>query len=111
MTNYSKGRRREWAAIKFLTDSGFTAYRTAGSKGAFDVIAHDDKCVRFIQIKSESKKTSRLSDISSIEAISVPECATKELWVFRDYVGWHTVYLISGQEEIYPDKCKVVFYV
>lgn len=38
MTRYASGRRKEWAARKWLEARGYTVTRSAGSKGLWDLV-------------------------------------------------------------------------
>jgi hypothetical protein len=79
--------------MKDLNEQGFTTLRTAGSHGAFDVVAFSRECVMFIQCKVEKKSpTSIISrykkykdDIDRIGLTELPKHAiVKELTVKVD---------------------------
>ena len=58
--NYQRGRRFEWEVKKDLEKQGYAVMRTAGSHGAYDLIAIYDGTslyVRFIQCKVVKKLT------------------------------------------------------
>ena len=55
---YVKGRRWEWKVKKQWEQDGFLVYRSAGSKGAADLIAIKDGQVYLIQVQV-NKKPSR----------------------------------------------------
>jgi len=63
MTNYTKGRRKEYAICEQLRKQGFDiVVRTAGSHSKIDIFAidSDNKIIKFIQSKrvlSETMKT------------------------------------------------------
>jgi len=61
MTNksYAAGRRAEYKCIEHLREAGWSAVRTAGSHGPFDVVAWTDHQILFIQVK----KVCALKDI------------------------------------------------
>lgn len=59
MTNYQSGVRVERKAVQFLANHGYVAMRSAGSKGAFDVIGINEQGIRFIQCKSSSETISK----------------------------------------------------
>ena len=48
---YRAGRRLEYKCIQELRRRGFSAQRTAGSRGPFDVVAWTNRNVHFIQVK------------------------------------------------------------
>ena len=50
-TPYERGRSAEYSTIEELRHQGFSAQRTAGSKGPFDIIAWDADAVLLIQVK------------------------------------------------------------
>jgi len=50
--SYTKGRRIEYLAKKILENEGYQVFRSAGSKGPWDLIALKDHDIRFIQVKS-----------------------------------------------------------
>ena len=55
MTNYSKGRKKEYEIMHQLEREGWTVLRTAGSHGFADLIAINKKerKIRFIQCKPD----------------------------------------------------------
>lgn len=52
MSNYAKGRRREYRVQRILELAGYQTIRAASSKGIADVIAVRGREVRFISVKS-----------------------------------------------------------
>jgi len=52
---YVKGRRWEWKVREKLEREGFVVYRSAGSKGAADLIAIKNSQVYLIQVKVNKK--------------------------------------------------------
>ena len=54
MTRYERGRSFEYRVIKELRDRGFYVLRSAGSKGAFDLVAFDKDRVFLIQVKKKN---------------------------------------------------------
>lgn len=113
MSNYTKGTGIENRIIKFLESCGYCAVRSAGSKGAFDVVAYNEKIIRFIQSKYTSDPNrSYTSDIKKMEAVKVPSNATKELWIYESNRGFtKCVFLTGVRGAIHiPDKARLVFY-
>jgi Holliday junction resolvase-like predicted endonuclease len=95
-TKYSKGRAIEQRVMTFLKMSGFSAMRSAGSKGVFDIIAYNKEMVRFIQIKSGAspRKSMYKADIESIMSTEVPPVlSSRELWIHKDNVGFTEIYI------------------
>ena len=81
----AKGRRNEHKAMRILQAAGYHVTRAAGSLGMFDVMAINAQGVRLIQVK-----TNRDASPLEREAIGLfdglPANATKEVWIFLDYV-------------------------
>ena len=92
MTNYRRGTEKERQAMKELERVGYTAMRTAGSHGPFDVIAVAPQGIRLIQIgrvKKGNSYTGKLREaIEEIQDIPTPTGASKEVWIWRDHKGW-----------------------
>lgn len=82
--NYAKGRRLEYSIKKKLEKEGFTVFRTAGSHSACDLIAVNQKTIRFIQLKS-SKKERKPYDSETDKFIKylprLPFGFHRELWI------------------------------
>ncbi len=57
MKRYSKGRRHEWRLRDMLRREGYVVYRSAGSKGAADLIALKDSQAYLIQVKVNKRPT------------------------------------------------------
>lgn len=95
VTNYQRGRDKEYEVIKILEKAGYTAFRTAGSHGVFDVIAINPLGTRFIQVKREKKPASYDNDIEAVQGVALPPHSTAELWVWRDGTGWVTQKIIK----------------
>jgi len=91
MTQYTKGQRYQYKARDELIEDGFQVMVSARSLGMFDMIAWDFYSVRWIQIKSYSKK--RFHDLSpaelkEIEEIPIPCGYDKEIWIWFKRKGW-----------------------
>lgn len=113
MTNqYARGRRIEQTIVKFLNDNGYKATRSAGSKGAFDVIAFSPNVIRFIQSKyTDDPKRSFAGEIRKIIEAKVPDCATKELWIYVKDKGFAEVHFISKPKNVViPKKVRVIIH-
>jgi len=110
--NYQRGRRLEWQVKKDLEADGWHAMRTAGSHGAYDIVAVRDKDdlteVKFIQCKSGGKKlnvtklSNELWEKSPIQgAVNVVAnnkavYITVELIVKKHGEGTYTVYPLES---------------
>lgn len=55
MNQYQRGRRVEQEVIDFLGTRGYDCIRSAGSKGAADIVAVHDQEICFIQVKLNDK--------------------------------------------------------
>ncbi len=86
-----KGSRNEHRAIRILEAAGYYCTRAAGSLGIFDIVAISGQGVRLTQVKSNRPPCP--AEREAIELFPVPQNATKEIWVFRDYARTP---LISG---------------
>lgn len=113
MTKYDSGRRVEYAVQKWLAESigKYGTTRSAGSKGAFDVIAYNPYMVRFIQVKRETAKTSYKADLSRMEGVELPPSCSKELWVYTKGKGFTLIYVLGDipVELSFPDGAEVVY--
>lgn len=55
MTNYANGRAFEYRVMELLRDAGYTVVRSAGSKGAADLVAIKPGQVLFVQCKTSGQ--------------------------------------------------------
>lgn len=55
MNQYQRGRRVEQEVIDFLGEHGYDCIRSAGSKGAADIVALNDSEILFVQVKLTDK--------------------------------------------------------
>jgi hypothetical protein len=53
---YTQGRQTEYRVVKYFTNAGYKAWRTAGSHGPFDVIAVSKHDIILAQVKSYQDK-------------------------------------------------------
>jgi Holliday junction resolvase len=80
-----KGSRNEHKAMPILQAAGYDVTHAAGSLGMFDIVAINAQGVRLIQVKTNrdasplERETIQLFD-------GLPANATKEVWIFLDYV-------------------------
>lgn len=97
MTVYDGGANVERKAKKELESSGYYVVRSAGSKGAFDLIAIPMKnhieltpnVIRLIQCKkSSSEKGNYKKDRLAIDSLSFPINVRKEIWIWVKKEGW-----------------------
>lgn len=81
----AKGSRNEHKAMKILHAAGYHVTRAAGSFGMFDVIAINAHGVRLIQVKSNRDASPQERECIQLFD-GLPANATKEVWIFLDYV-------------------------
>jgi Holliday junction resolvase len=78
--NYVAGRRREYRAMRILEGQGYDCVlRTAGSHGAFDVIAIGSTNIRAVQCKPDYVTP---AERESLQELQVPSNVSKEIWRF-----------------------------
>lgn len=94
-----RGTRFEWKARDELRKAGYLVVRSAGSLGAFDLIAINEKEIRLLQIKATNAATplSGLyhSEMDELAKVTHPPNATIEFWCWRRRDGWEKVHLNS----------------
>lgn len=92
MTQYSRGRIIQYKARDQLLEDGFQVMTSARSLGIFDMIAWDEFSVRWIQIKSCSKKRFYLEkiELEALEKTKIPCGYDKEIWIWFKFKrkGW-----------------------
>jgi len=71
----------EYACRDYLQAMGLTVLRAAGSHGAADLIAWDEKDVLLIQCKKESVKKSYGGDVRRLREMVCPKEWRRQLWV------------------------------
>jgi len=80
VTNYRKGRRLEYKCIKYLKGLGYYCVRSAGSKGAADVVAFGVNDTLVIQVKAKgcagADAITKLMDIPKLEG------RTRQVWEY-----------------------------
>lgn len=80
--SYLKGRRLEHRARKILEDAGFSVTRSAGSKGAVDLIAFDALSFRLISVKCNDYASA--VEREALQLLPRPANASVEIWRFKD---------------------------
>ena len=83
MSNYGKGRRREYRAQAILEAAGYSTIRAASSKGAADVVGIRRGEVRLISVKSGGAYASAV-EREQLHALAAEAlgCYTVEIWRF-----------------------------
>jgi len=82
MTNYSRGRSREYETMKRLRDDGWCCSRSAMSHGPVDVFAAKDGVVRLIQVKSGSSRMKK-GEVEILKRWGDHFDATAEIWYYK----------------------------
>jgi Holliday junction resolvase len=84
MNMKAKGSRRERQARKILEASGHYVVKAGGSLGIFDLVAVSPLGARLIQVKSNHKP--RPVERERLEQFPCFSFATKEIWIFYDWM-------------------------
>ena len=89
MSNYTKGRAKEYFCIQQLTQEGYLAIRSAGSHSPADVIAFliepipEKPLIRFIQCKAMKYIGKKV--IKELQDLCLPLIIQREIWHFQKY--------------------------
>lgn len=79
--NYIRGRAFEYSVMHDLQSEGYTCYRTAGSHGAYDVIAFKPTEILLIQCKTKLTKRANEHLVKTQEDMTVGTVTIcKERW-------------------------------
>jgi Holliday junction resolvase len=89
VSNYAKGRRREYRVQQILELAGYQTIRAASSKGCVDVVALKRGSIRLVSVKSGSAYA------SGIERETLRSLAS-------DVGG----YMVSVEIWRFPDRCR-----
>jgi hypothetical protein len=84
MTNYTRGRTKEYAVKKDLESQNYSVMRTAGSHGDWDLIAFQHEGpLHLIQIKYTKEGIPTKNELSRFEAAPIPNGARAYLLGFK----------------------------
>lgn len=74
MSNYTRGRAKEYAFMKMMREDGFTTLRTAGSHGDWDIICYKDGgALHLFQLKyTEDGKVTK-DELKRFEDAPIPD--------------------------------------
>lgn len=87
MTNYRRGRKREYACAAQLRIEGCSVIRSAGSHGPFDVVAFQPGgLIRLIQVKLDSSSVTRANKMELAAFADAFRCRA-ELWKYTTGAG------------------------
>lgn len=110
--NARRGVRIERKAKGELEENGYFVIRSAGSKGALDLIAINQTEILLIQLKTQKKMgrfgpKSLKKEMNILKRIPAPHwpIAKKQLWIWTDRKGW-TIKNLEVNHEI--DKWNTV---
>lgn len=87
MVNYKNGVVFERQVMEYYRRKGFYVLRSAGSHGAVDVVAFNERNTILVQCKQERKKVSYAQDVISLLAVPCGVDCVKEFWVKRKNRG------------------------
>ena len=94
MTQYARGRRKEWDVVKRLRADGWAAQRSAGSHGLWDVCAKKrGRCARFVQVKYTADGRWEDKNTDALLALAADDDPDDlEVWVYRKGIKDPVVY-------------------
>ena len=84
MNTAAKGRRVEHKVRDLLEVLGYAVTRSAGSKGAFDLVAIHPTHTRCVQVKSNKAPNTVEREGLQLLARSMPPGTSVEVWVWKD---------------------------
>lgn len=98
--NYVRGREAEYKLKHDLERAGYLVLRTAGSHGAFDLVALKPTRIRLIMVKRTADDTYKIPAHLKVELNhlrwKVPAKVLMEVWVWIDRKGFIRKYKIEG---------------
>ena len=84
MSNYEKGRRREYRVQQILERAGYQTIRAASSKGCVDVVAVRQGSVRLISVKSGGAYASGVEREQLLALTPACDGVSIEIWRFPE---------------------------
>ena len=85
-TPYTRGRAREYQALRILRSEGWLCSRSAASHSAVDIFACKDGEMRFIQVKSGKARVTK-KDRSRLKEWMNASGSNAEIWFFGNKRG------------------------
>lgn len=82
MSNYKKGARNEYRAMRILESAGYVCSRAAGSHGAFDVVGWNRSGFVLVQVKSNCWPSP--AEMELLQSTPTPANAQKLVYRFND---------------------------
>lgn len=118
VANQRRGYDAELRCMEVLSDHGFIVFRSAASKGPFDVIAIGSGGLYLIQVK-RTKEISRRrfpGVVRDLQKFDLPATANMQIWCWVDRTGWYVIDILRDgttherwMEDLrdYQSKCLV----
>lgn len=92
MSNQRRGYEAERKCVNALRDKGYIVFRSAASKGPFDVIAVKPNDILFVQVKRTKNPSVKHSPETLREmakaVVPAAKWIRKELWCWVERQGW-----------------------
>lgn len=91
MANQRRGYDAELRCAELMSDHGFIVFRSAASKGPFDIIAMGDGGTYLIQVKRTKEAARRRfpSVAKELRGIKTHQMMHKQIWCWVDRRGWY----------------------
>ncbi len=92
--NYLRGYRVERRAKERLEKLGYLVVRSAGSHSPVDMVGIGVNDIKLVQCKSMQfgKPYNPRAELTALSALTAPQNASIELWVYEQRKGWHDYY-------------------
>ena len=90
MTPYQRGVRLEYLARQLLQQRGYVVVRSAGSHGAIDLVALNDREIVLIQVKQSGQ--SLTAALTQLRAVPGPRRTRRQVWVYHRACGRRTAH-------------------
>ena len=81
MTPYQRGARLEYLARDVLRQRGYNVVRSAGSHGAIDLVALNERELLLIQVKQSGQPPGAALD--KLSEVPGPRCTRRQVWVYH----------------------------
>ena len=91
MANYASGANFERDVRKYYEAKDYYVIRSAGSKGAVDLIAFNEYGTILVQCKKQNRKKSYKEDLEKLDEVPCQRHWEKQLWIKRARKGYRVV--------------------
>jgi len=81
MTPYQRGARLEYLARDVLRQRGYSVVRSAGSHGAIDLVALNERELLLIQVKQSGQPIG--AALNKLSEVPGPRCTRRQVWVYH----------------------------